>query len=133
MRYLDHLDLTAHASFSSQFRFIPVSLVSFYYGFLFATSVGITIVLPQVFEKPPYHFSSTAVGASYLALGVGSILGKAFGGEIGDKTMSYMQKRHGGHREPEYRLWALVGSVGLYEACFTDCGDNSYPCCLSCL
>ncbi len=58
-------------------RFIPITLVSFYYGSLFAWSVGITVTLPQVLGPPPYSFSNIALGSSYLAFGIGSVLGKS--------------------------------------------------------
>jgi len=61
----------------------------------------------------PYNFSSIAIGSSYLAFGIGSILGKSTGGIVGDKVMMYMQRRHGGRREPEYRLWALLPLLPL--------------------
>lgn len=89
-------------------RFLPITIVSFYYGTLFAWSVGITIVMPQVLFPPPYSFSNIAVGASYLAYGVGSVLGKSLGGVVGDKVMMYFARRNGGRREPEYRLYALI-------------------------
>jgi MFS family permease len=58
-------------------RFIPITIVSFYYGSLFAWSVGITVSLPQVLGPPPYSFSNIALGCSYLAFGIGSVLGKS--------------------------------------------------------
>lgn len=89
-------------------RFIPITAPSFYYGMLFAWSVGITIVTPQIFERPPYNFRPVIVGVTYLAYGVGSVLGKWSGGIVGDKTVMYLTRRKGGNRQPEYRLWALV-------------------------
>ena len=74
---------------------------------IFAWSVGITIVAPQLFEEEPYGFSSIAVGASFLAYGIGGVLGKWSGGIVGDKTAKYFESRTG-FREPEHRLYALL-------------------------
>jgi len=87
-------------------HYFTISIPSIYYGSIFAWSVGITIVLPQKFEEPPYSFSSIALGSSFLAFGLGGILGKWSGGIVGDKVVSYLERRRG-HRQPEYRLYAL--------------------------
>ncbi|WWC90310.1 uncharacterized protein L201_005243 [Kwoniella dendrophila CBS 6074] len=88
-------------------RYLTIVIPSIYYGSIFAWSVGITIVMPQKFEKPPYNFEVIPLGAAFLAFGVGGILGKWSGGIVGDKVVSYMEKKKG-HRQPEHRLWALI-------------------------
>jgi hypothetical protein len=95
---------------SSQAQFLPITLVSIYYGSIFAWSVGITIVMPQMFEKPPYSFATIPLGCAFLAFGIGGVLGKWSGGIVGDKTVSYLERKKG-HRQPEHRLWALVSST----------------------
>lgn len=59
-----------------QARFLPITLPSIYYGSLFAWSVGITIIGPRLFEAPPYNFKSIPTGCTYLAFGLGAVLGK---------------------------------------------------------
>ncbi|WVQ61881.1 uncharacterized protein L199_000014 [Kwoniella botswanensis] len=88
-------------------RYLTIVIPSIYYGSIFAWSVGITIVMPQKFEAPPYNFAVIPLGAAFLAFGLGGVLGKWSGGIVGDKVVSYMAKRKG-HREPEHRLWALL-------------------------
>ncbi|WVW83541.1 hypothetical protein I302_105562 [Kwoniella bestiolae CBS 10118] len=88
-------------------RYLTIVIPSIYYGSIFAWSVGITIVMPQKFEKPPYNFELNPLGAAFLAFGFGGVLGKWSGGIVGDKVVSYMEKKKG-HREPEHRLWALL-------------------------
>lgn len=89
-------------------RFLPILIPSFYYGTLFAWSVGLTIVGPQLFEAPPYNFKPIPTGCTYLAYGLGAILGKWSGGTVGDIIVTRFSHRQGGIRKPEYRLWALV-------------------------
>jgi hypothetical protein len=73
---------------------------------LFAFSVGITIVMPIRFASAPYNFSTIALGAAFLAFGIGGVLGKWSGGIVGDKVMLYMENKKG-VAQPEYRLHAL--------------------------
>jgi MFS family permease len=61
---------------SGQARFLPITLPSIYYGSLFACPVGITIIGPRLFEAPPYNFKSIPTGCTYLAFGLGAVLGK---------------------------------------------------------
>mgnify|MGYP002718906708 CR=1 FL=1 len=100
---------------SRQLRFLPITLTSLYYGSIFAWSVGITIVWPQKAEKPPYSFAEVPLGASFLAFGIGGLLGKWSGGIVGDKVVQYFHRKTG-HRQPEHRLWALV-STSLTPVC----------------
>ncbi|KAK6906019.1 hypothetical protein I203_106854 [Kwoniella mangroviensis CBS 8507] len=92
-------------------RYLTIVIPSIYYGSIFAWSVGITIVMPQKSEAPPYNFAVIPLGAAFLAFGLGGVLGKWSGGIVGDKVVSYMAKRQG-RREPEHRLWALVSLHG---------------------
>ncbi|KAJ9126278.1 hypothetical protein QFC24_002010 [Naganishia onofrii] len=89
-------------------RFIVITLPSFYYGCIFAWSVGLTVVISRVFEAAPYEFGSLIVGVSYLAFGIGSLLGKWSGGIVGDKAVLAITRRKGGIRKPEYRFYALL-------------------------
>ncbi len=88
-------------------RFAVITLPSFYYGSLFAWSVGITIVMPQTFEHPPYSFATIPLGCAFLAFGIGGVLGKWSGGLVGDQVVAYFERKHGS-RQPEDRLWAIL-------------------------
>lgn len=88
-------------------QYIPIVTVSIYYGMLFAWSVGITIVMPQLFDKPPYGFSEIALGCAFLAFGIGAVLGKWSGGVVGDMIVNRLTAKHG-IRQPEYRLWGVL-------------------------
>ncbi|CAO1624616.1 unnamed protein product [Parajaminaea phylloscopi] len=75
----------------------------------FGWSVGITIIMPQTLAAPPYNFNSVKVGCAFLAIVVGSVLGKIYGGIGSDWTVTYFARRKGdGIRQPEYRLWNMV-------------------------
>ncbi|TXT06171.1 hypothetical protein VHUM_03644 [Vanrija humicola] len=95
------------------FKYLVIFLVSFFYGSTFAWSVGISVVLPQVYAAPPYNFSPLATGAAFLAFGIGGVFGIPLGGILADKCMSHMTKKTGS-REPEHRLWALIPMLPLF-------------------
>jgi hypothetical protein len=76
--------------------------------FLDSRSVGITVVIPRIFEEAPYNFRSVIIGVTYLAFGIGSVLGKWSGGIVGDKVVLAITRRKGGIRKPEYRYYALL-------------------------
>lgn len=100
--------------FARQARYVAISLPSIYYGMVFAWSVSITIVAPQMFEKPPYNFKTILIGTSFLAYGIGGVLGKWSGGIVGDKVVAHFERKKGS-RQPEDRLWALV-SIASHRA-----------------
>ncbi|KAN0065355.1 hypothetical protein ACQY0O_001191 [Thecaphora frezii] len=102
-------------------RYIVVVVPSVLYAVVFMWSVGLTIVLPQVFEKPPWSFSALAVGAAFLSAAVGSTVGKFAGGYLADKTVLLFQRRAAPRHDveganegarvvtkPEWRLWASM-------------------------
>lgn len=93
--------------FQPQMQYAAITLPSIYYGMVFAWSVGITIVWPQMSEAAPYEFSAILLGVSFLAFGIGGVLGKWSGGIVGDKTVLYFERKRG-YRQPEHRLWALI-------------------------
>lgn len=61
-----------------------------------------------VFSAPPYLFSPAQVG--YMSAGpfIGNVLGAAYGGFLGDRTILYFSKRNKGYYEPEMRLYTLL-------------------------
>ncbi|SPO29575.1 related to multidrug resistant protein [Ustilago trichophora] len=93
--------------------YAPLILPSILYAVIFMWSVGFTVVSPQVFPRPPWHFTNVQVGLSFLAAAVGALIGKFAGGYVSDWTVNFFVGRNSngsnqGKRVPEYRLWALL-------------------------
>ncbi|KAL1409390.1 hypothetical protein Q8F55_003373 [Vanrija albida] len=103
------------------FKYLAILITSFYYGMIFAWSVGITIILPQKYAAPPYSFGLIATGAAFLAFGIGGVIGIPLGGIAGDKAVSYFAAKTG-RREPEHRLWALYPILPLFFVSCIVCG-----------
>lgn len=93
--------------------YLPLILPSILYAVIFMWSVGFTVVSPQVFPRPPWHFTNVQVGLTFLAAAVGAVIGKFAGGYVSDSTVNFFVRRNSngsdqGKRVPEYRLWALL-------------------------
>lgn len=96
--------------------FLPVLVPSIVYSVFFGWGVGMTVITPQVFMKPPWNFTNVAVGASFMASFVGAAIGKFFGGWFSDFVVTQATKRKSAAsssaeaaiREPEPRMWALL-------------------------
>ncbi|TKY89523.1 hypothetical protein EX895_001308 [Sporisorium graminicola] len=98
--------------------YLPLILPSILYAVIFMWSVGFTVVSPQVFPRPPWHFTNVQVGLAFIAAAVGALIGKFAGGYVSDWTVDYFVRRNStgpnaGKRVPEYRLWALLPHVPL--------------------
>ncbi|KAH7391923.1 major facilitator superfamily domain-containing protein [Pyrenochaeta sp. MPI-SDFR-AT-0127] len=90
-----------------------VGLMSLYiainYGILYLFFTTVTFVF-----EGQYHFSSGAVGLSYIGVGVGMIVGMAVLGVVSDRIIRKQQAK--GNVKPEHRLpliLTLPGAVGL--------------------
>lgn len=90
-----------------------VGLMSLYiainYGILYLFFTTVTFVF-----EGQYHFSSGAVGLSYIGVGVGMIVGMAALGTLSDKIIRQHQAK--GDVTPEHRLpfvLTLPGAIGL--------------------
>jgi multidrug resistance protein len=90
-----------------------VGLMSLYiainYGILYLFFTTVTFVF-----EGQYHFSSGAVGLSYIGVGVGMIVGMACLGVMSDKIIKQQQAK--GDVKPEHRLPLILtvpGAVGL--------------------
>ncbi|PWN24554.1 MFS general substrate transporter [Jaminaea rosea] len=90
--------------------YVSVLLPCLWAAVAFGWSVGTTIILPQVLHAPAYDFGPILIGCAFLAILVGSVIGKICGGIISDRTVTFLATRNGadGVRRPEYRLWALL-------------------------
>lgn len=71
------------------------------YGYLYLLFTTIT----EVFEST-YHFSSGAVGLTYLGIGIGSLFGLFIFGFASDRIVKNMSKN--GEMKPEYRLPPMI-------------------------
>lgn len=90
-----------------------VGLMSLYiainYGILYLFFTTVTFVF-----EGQYHFSSGAVGLSYIGVGVGMIVGMACLGVMSDRIIKQQQAK--GDVKPEHRLplkLTLPGAIGL--------------------
>lgn len=82
----------------------PVSISSFYTAMLFATYFSIAVNLP-VSLTSQYHWSVTAVGGGYLALGIAIVSGSLLAGRLSDLRRSRIARHSSaGHAGPESRL-----------------------------
>lgn len=83
-----------------------VLLCGLMFAITFGWTVGMTIINPQVFSEPPWHFGNVAIGGLYMSAFVGAIIGKLLGGYIVDSGLIIWRK----NRTPyaEQRLWALL-------------------------
>lgn len=95
-----------------------VFLLSLYmaivYGYLYLVFTTIT----SLFEEN-YGFSQGTAGLSFLGIGVGMLLGLLLFGATSDKVVTYLTKKNGGERKPEYRfphtmIGAVMIPVGLF-------------------
>ncbi|KAL9597455.1 MAG: hypothetical protein Q9219_005147 [cf. Caloplaca sp. 3 TL-2023] len=82
------------------------TLMAVVYGYLYLLFTTIT----EVFEFS-YHFSSGAVGLTFLGLGVGSLLGLFIFGAVSDRIVKMKSKD--GEMKPEYRLPPMIPGAFL--------------------
>lgn len=93
----------------------PLIFLSFpvvaYAGFSYGSSLIWFNVLNAtaglILAYPPYNFSSSMVGASYVSAVVGVGIGAFISGFLGDKVALWLARRNNGVREPEHRLWVF--------------------------
>lgn len=98
---------------SKMLLFSPiVALLSLYmaivYGYLYLLFTTIT----SLFEEA-YGFSQGTAGLSFLGIGIGMLLGLFIFGATSDKIVTYLTKKNGGERKPEYRLPHLMIGAAL--------------------
>ncbi|KAL8816283.1 MAG: hypothetical protein Q9223_004675 [Gallowayella weberi] len=84
------------------------------YAYLYLLFTTIT----EVFEST-YHFSSGAVGLTYLGIGIGSFMGLFVFGAASDRIVKYKSKH--GEMKPEYRLPPMIPGawvIPIGRTCF---------------
>ena len=91
---------------------------SIYTGFAFAVLFLFFAAFPYVFQRPPYSFTISQTGLTFLGIGLGVVLAAVTGVVIDRQIYQAKHKKAIGegraHAAPEERLWnAIVGSFGI--------------------
>lgn len=91
--------------------------VIFYAGFSYGSGLiwfNITNATASVIlSGPPYNFSSSMVGLSYLSCCIGVVVGSLISGRMSDWLTIKLARRNNGFMEAEHRLWPFVICVVL--------------------
>jgi hypothetical protein len=66
-----------------------------------------------ILSAPPYNFSSSMVGLSYVSPLLGVACASFYSGVIGDKIVLWLARRNKGILEAEHRLWLFSVSIIL--------------------
>jgi hypothetical protein len=86
--------------------------VIFYAGFSYGSYLIWFNVLngtaSVILSAPPYNFSSSMVGLSYLSCCIGVIVGSILSGPLSDWLQLRLTRRNGGIMEAEFRLWPFT-------------------------
>ncbi|KAK9261829.1 major facilitator superfamily domain-containing protein [Lipomyces tetrasporus] len=82
---------------------------SFGYGSLYM----LNNTLPDLFQSPPYNFSSIVTGLLYLPNGLGYVLGSLVGGRWSDRILKNAIKKNNGKMVPEARLAENMLTAGI--------------------
>ncbi|EME45897.1 hypothetical protein DOTSEDRAFT_22021 [Dothistroma septosporum NZE10] len=95
------------------FSYPPIGIASFDTAILYSTYFSIAVNLPRTF-RGTYGWSEGAIGASYLAVGIASIIGSLVGGRVNDWRRKVL---HGKSTDtevaPETRLFDQICGVFL--------------------
>ncbi|KAK0384267.1 hypothetical protein NLU13_8355 [Sarocladium strictum] len=111
----------------SAFRvfFLPLRLILMFPGMFFggllvggilATYNVVGGSLALILGNPPYNFSASSVGLTYLACVVGVTVGCFVSGWMADILAIMLARRNGGIMEPEQRLWISLIPLVLHPA-----------------
>ncbi|KAL9106118.1 MAG: hypothetical protein Q9227_008818 [Pyrenula ochraceoflavens] len=102
------------------FRYPPIGIVSFNTAILYSTYFCIAVQLPSALGDV-YHWSTSAVGAGYLVVGIAMVVGSISGGRFSDARRARAIKNNssteGDEIAPENRLidqiWGVILSAGV--------------------
>lgn len=92
------------------FQFPTTAWSGFFYGINLAWYAVQNGTLSPVLSAPPYNFSLTLIGCMYIGPLIGAGISSLWAGPFADWTALYLARRNNGIREPEHRLWPLIGS-----------------------
>ncbi|KAK8067336.1 MFS transporter [Apiospora hydei] len=89
--------------------------VVFYSGFSYGTYVVYFNILNAttsiILGGPPYSFSPSMVGLSYVSPIIGTIVASVFTGLVSDRFIIRLARKNNGISEPEHRLWLFTISA----------------------
>lgn len=98
------------------FSYPPIGIISVNTAILYLTYFAIAVQLPYALEDV-YHWSTTAVGAGYLAVGIALVIGSVIGGRANDwRRARLVRARDDEKVEPETRLVDQIWGVILCAA-----------------
>jgi len=66
-----------------------------------------------ILSAPPYNFSSSIVGLSYVSPLIGVAVAALYSGFLGDRVVLWIARRNKGILESEHRLWLFSASLIL--------------------
>ncbi|KAI8716737.1 hypothetical protein NCS52_00968000 [Fusarium sp. LHS14.1] len=97
------------------FSFPVVVFAGFSYGSYVIWFNALNATASYILSTPPYNFSSSMVGLSYVSCCVGVLVGSLYSGRFSDRLVIYLARRNHGVMEAEHRLW-------LFSACLVTIG-----------
>lgn len=100
-----------------------VFFVSLYSGFTFGVLFLLFAAFPFVFTRPPYNFTTSQYGLTFLSVGVGVVCGSITTMIVDTKIYQkkYREAKAAGqsYAEPEHRLYsAMMGCWGIVIGLF---------------
>ena len=111
--------------------FPAVAFAAFQYAAGVAWLTVTSSALSLTFPEPPYLFSPAQIGYTSAGPLVGNIIGAAYGGFLGDRSILYYAKRNRGYYEPEMRLYILhlpaifmAGGLIMFGATISRVGND---------
>jgi len=88
----------------------------FSYGSYLVWSNMLNGTISLILTKPPYNFTTSQVGLSYLSGCLGVLLGGLAFGKVSDWLVLKLARRNNGIMEPEHRLWPFCVTMVLVPA-----------------
>jgi hypothetical protein len=99
------------SSYWRLFTYAPIGIVSTNTAILYSTYFSMMVALPHVLEDV-YSWSTTTIGAGYVAVGVGLLIGSLVGGRVSDWRRARMVAAASDAKiEPESRLVDQIWGV----------------------
>lgn len=80
-------------------RHLPILFTAYWASLAFGTLYIVNISVQDAFAKPPYNFSVSKVGLTYIPAGVGFLLSALFAGRWADHVMARQAKRNNRYDE----------------------------------